>query len=78
MSKFEAAEKEYGETHKIFDLTEGVADHKTRVATAAAMRKDIEHTFATVSEANDILARMMQDLKKAELADEVKTQKVLF
>ena len=70
-SKFEGAKSEYGNTHKIFSLTEGVADHKTRVATAATIRKDIEATFSTVSDANDILARMMQDLKKAELADEV-------
>ena len=71
MSKFEAAEKEYGDTHKVFNLGEGVTDHKTRMGTAASMRKEIETVFGTVSEANDILARMMQDLKKAELADEV-------
>lgn len=72
LEKFAAAEAEYAATKKVFDMAEGPKEHAARVQTAAAMRKDIEDTFKTVSDANDILAKMMMDLKKAELANEVR------
>lgn len=69
--KLTAANKEFNDTRKVFDLATTSNDHATRTATAAAMRKDIEETFASLSEANGILARLMGETKKGQLADEV-------
>jgi hypothetical protein len=56
---------------QVYDLVEGPKDYQQRLKTAADIRKDIEATFQTVSGANDILAKLLSDDKKAELAEEV-------
>ena len=56
---------------QVYDLVEGPKDYQQRLKTAADIRKDIEATFLTVSGANDILAKLLSDDKKAELAEEV-------
>ena len=59
-------------TFQVYDLVEGPKDYQNRLKTAADMRKDIETTFQSLSGANDILAKLLTDDKKAELAEEVK------
>ena len=56
---------------QVYNLVEGPKDYQNRLKTAADIRKDIEATFKTVSDANDILAKLLSDDKKAELAEEV-------
>lgn len=70
-SKLDGAEGEMMDTKRVYDLVEGPKDYQQRLKTAADMRKDIENTFKTVSGANDILAKLLSDDKKAELAEEV-------
>ena len=55
----------------MYDLVEGPKDDQNRMKTAAEMRKDIEATYGSLSGANDILAKLLTDDKKAELAEEV-------
>ena len=55
----------------MYDLVEGPKDYQNRMKTAAEMRKDIEATYGSLSGANDILAKLLTDDKKAELAEEV-------
>ena len=56
----------------MFDLGENVKDHTSRTNTAKDMRKDIEETYKSLQDAFDILAKLMQELKKNELKNEVR------
>jgi hypothetical protein len=74
-AKLDAAEGEMMDTKRVYDLVEGPKDYQNRLKTAAEMRKDIEATFQSLSGANDILAKLLTDDKKAELAEEVENLK---
>ena len=69
--KLDAANAEFKETRKVFDLANTSNEHATRVATAAAMRKDIEETNAAMTDAKAILDKLMGETKKGQLNDEV-------
>ena len=56
---------------RVYDLEEGPKDHSGRLATASKMRKQIEETFKVLDDANNELAKLLEDDKKQELADEV-------
>ena len=55
-------------------MENGPKDHTNRLATASKMRKLIEDTFKKMSDANDELAKLLEDDKKMELADEVRCE----
>ena len=55
-------------------MENGPKDHTNRLATASKMRKLIEDTFKKMSDANDELAKLLEDDKKMELADEVRRE----
>ena len=56
---------------KLYDLDAGVEDHKRRLKVAADIRKDIEGTFKTVDDANNIVQVLLTEEMKAELNDQV-------
>ena len=76
--KLDEADKEFADTKKVFDLSENVQDHKTRVATAASMRKDIEDTCKAMTDACTDISKLAQKVKTSELEAEVCTQKNAF
>ena len=45
-----------------------------RTETAKTMRKEAEETFKALTEANEILAKLAQNVKKKEMEDEVTIQ----
>lgn len=65
------ANNEYTNTVRVYDLEDGPKDHTERLATASKMRKQIEATFKEMSGANDELAKLLEEDKKQELAEEV-------
>lgn len=65
------ANNEYTNTVRVYDLEAGPKDHTERLATASKMRKQIEETFKQMSGANDELAKLLEEDKKQELAEEV-------
>lgn len=69
--KLNGAEATHMSMLKIFKLEAGPKEQETRIKTAAKIRKDLESVFKGVSDNNDILQRMLDDDKKAELTDEV-------
>ena len=70
--KVAAADTEFGNTVRVYNLEGGPADHAERVKTAASMRKDIEGCFKAMTDANDVLCQLLDEGKKAELAEEVR------
>jgi len=70
-AKLDGGDKELEDIKKLYDMTAGVEDHKSRVKNAAAIRKDIESVFKTVSEANDIVQVLLTEEMKAELNEQV-------
>jgi len=68
----DAADAEYENIKKIFDLTAGPNDYKKRMRTAANFRSTIESVFSCVSDANATLQQMLPDERKAGMEDEVK------
>ena len=70
--KLAEAQQEYDATVRVYDLEGGPKDHTERLATASKMRKNIEETFKGMAAANDELAKLLGDEKRAELADEVR------
>ena len=71
-----AANMEYNNSVRVYDLEAGPKDHTERLATASKMRKQIEETFKKMSAANDELAKLLEDDKRSELASEVSLNKI--
>jgi hypothetical protein len=69
--KINGAQAEYDASVRVYDLEFGPKDHTERLATASKMRKNIEDTFQAMSGANDELAKLLDDDKRSELANEV-------
>jgi len=72
----DGAQKEFEDTCRVYNLETGPKDYVTRVATAAKWRKTVEDTFKKMSDANDELAKLLEDDKKNELAEEVSDYKM--
>ena len=72
------AQGEYKATVRVYDLEQGPKDHTERLATASKMRKQIEDSFKALSDANDELAKLLEDDKKQELGDEVRNLRQLY
>jgi len=70
--QLDLADAEYENIKKIFDLRAGPSDYNMRMKTAENFRNGIEDIFNTVSNANDILQKMLPDDKKGPMNDEVK------
>ena len=70
--QLDAADAEYENIKKIFDLVAGPSDYNMRMKTAENFRNTIGEVFKTVSGANDCLQQMLPDEKKAPMNDEVK------
>merc|ERR1719400_2815669 len=56
---------------KLYDLDSGSEDHKRRLKVPADIRKDIEGTFKTVTEANEIVQVLLTEDMKVELNEQV-------
>jgi len=69
--QLDAADAEFEQIKKIFDLKDGPDDYNTRMKTAANFRKTIEEIFSNTSGANDCLQLMLPDDKKPELIDQI-------
>lgn len=69
--KLANANRELDDIKKLYDLTAGVEDHKNRLKTAENIRKDIEATFKTVDDANNIVQTLLTEDMQAELNDQV-------
>merc|ERR1712241_1595194 len=69
--KLASATRELDDIKKLYDLDAGVEDHKRRLKVAADIRKDIEGTFKTVDDANNIVQALLTEEMKAELNDQV-------
>lgn len=67
----DAADSEFDQIKKIFDLSGGPADHKMRMKTASNYRKTIEEVYNTVKNSNDCLQQMLPEDKKAGMNNEV-------
>ena len=65
------AGRELEDIKKLYDLEGGVEDHKRRLKVAADIRKDVEGTFKTVDDANNIVQVLLTEEMKAELNDQV-------
>ena len=61
------ASKELDDIKKLYDLDSGSEDHKRRLKVAADIRKDIEGTFKTVHEANEIVQALLTEDMKVEV-----------
>ena len=68
----DAADAEFDQIKKIFDLSGGPADYNMRMKTAANYRKTIEEVYNTVKDSNDCLQQMLPEDRKAGMNDEVK------
>ncbi len=68
------ANGEFNNTVRVYDLEAGPKDHTERLATASKFRKQIEDTYKAMTDANDELAKLLEDDKKAELEEEVGLQ----
>jgi len=69
--KLAKAGRELEDIKKLYDLEGGVEDHKRRLKVAADIRKDVEGTFKTVDDANNIVQVLLTEEMKAELNDQV-------
>jgi len=69
--QLDAADAEYEEIKKIFDLKRGPADYNMRMKTASNFRSSIEEIFNTTSGANDCLQMMLPDDRKQEMNDQI-------
>ena len=67
----DAADQEFEQIKKIFNLTEGPADYAVRIKTAAGFRKTIEEVFGTTTGANDCLQRMLPEDQKPNMTDQI-------
>jgi len=70
--QLDAADAEFDNIKKIFDLTAGPSDYNMRMKTAANFRKTIQEIHDTVAGANSILQQMLPEEKKNPMNDEVK------
>ena len=68
------ANMEFKATVRVYDLEEGPKDHTERLATASKIRKQIEDTFKHMDDANNELAKLLEEDKKQELASEVRSK----
>jgi len=68
----DTADAEYDQIKKIFELTNGPADYRLRMKTAANYRKTIEEVFSIVKNANDTIQQMLPEDRKPGMNDEVK------
>jgi len=69
--QLDAADAEYEEIKKIFDLKRGPSDYNMRMKTASNFRSSIEDIFNTASGANDCLQMMLPDDRKQEMNDQI-------
>merc|ERR1719391_116828 len=69
--KLANAQRELDDIKKLYDLTAGSEDHGKRLKIAVTIRKDIEATFKTVDDANNIVQVLLTEEMKAELNDQV-------
>jgi len=69
--KLANAQRELDDIKKVYDLAAGSEDHGKRLKIAATIRKDIEATFKTVDDANNIVQVLLTEEMKAELNDQV-------
>jgi len=69
--KLANAQREFDDIKKLYDLAAGGDDHGKRLKVAATIRKDIEATFKTVDDANNIVQVLLTEEMKAELNDQV-------
>ena len=69
--KLANANRELDDIKKVYDLTAGAEDHKNRLKTAENIRKDIENTFKTVDDANNIVQTLLTEDMQAELNEQV-------
>jgi len=69
--KLAVGDRELADIKKVYDLAAGDVDHKNRLKTAATIRKDIEGTFKTVDDANNIVQVLLTEDMKAELNEQV-------
>ena len=67
----DAADLEFEQIKKIFNLIDGPADYTARMKTAAGFRKTIEDVFNTTSGANDCLQRMLPEDQKPQMMDQI-------
>jgi len=74
--KLNSADTELSNTIRVYNLEGGPADLAERRKTAAAMRKDITGSFTFMSEAHKTLCQLLDEVKKAELDEEVDSLKV--
>jgi len=70
--QLDAADAEFDNIKKIFDLTAGPSDYNMRMKTASNFRKTIQEIHDTVAGANSILQQMLPEEKKNPMNDEVK------
>lgn len=71
VDKLAAANAEFSDTKKVYDLGMGPKDREDRLKTAAVMRKDIQSSFDAMNAANEILAKLLDEGKKGELNEQV-------
>merc|ERR1712013_272858 len=69
--KLAVGDRELDDIKKVYDPAGGEGDHKNRLKTAATIRKDIEGTFKTVDDANNIVQVLLTEDMKAELNEQV-------
>jgi len=69
--KLANGDRELDDIRKVYDMAAGEEDYKNRLKTAANIRKDIEGTFKTVDDANNIVQVLLTDDMKAELNEQV-------
>jgi len=69
--KLAVGDRELDDIKKVYDPAGGEVDHKNRLKTAATIRKDIEGTFKTVDDANNIVQVLLTEDMKAELNEQV-------
>jgi len=74
--KLNAADTELANTVRVYNLEGGPADLAERRKTAATMRKDIENSYKFMTEAHACLCKLLDEVKKAELDEQVECLKI--